>query len=379
MKIKSSKKSLKLFHKVIFILNLAAIMALILSYAASWISPETFWPLAFFGLVYPALFFINLVFVGYWLFFSRQKMLYSLVAILLGIGLSNRFVQLNEQKSAEELEQHSKIITYNVHSYARSNWDEKGDNSFTNRFISFFSAQNPDVLCLQEHLAYGKTEREIRKKLRKKTNLNHYYLKKYYNTYDKSQCIGIFSRHPIISYGMEQMDWKGKERTFFIYGDIAFPEDTIRVYSTHLQSNYLDKEFVLFTETPEPSDSEYQQKLKKNSISILRKLKYAYQERAKQSKELKKHIQKSPHPVVLCGDFNDTPASYAYGQLNKELTDVYRESGSGNSRTYHGNFPSARIDYIFRDEELKSANTKVIQKNWSDHYPVITHIKMKDE
>lgn len=366
-------------HKVVFILNLVAVVALLFSYIASWISPETFWPLAFFGLAYPALFFINLVFVGYWLIFSREKMLYSLVAILLGIGLIGRFVQLNDKKPENELQQYSKIITYNVHSYSRRDWKEKEDKSFTNQFISFFAGQNPDVLCLQEHLAYGDTERKIREELREKTNLRHYYLKKYYNTHDKSQCLGIFSRYPIASYGMNQMDWMGKERTFFIYGDVAFPEDTIRIYNVHLQSNYLNKEYVLFTETPNPSSTEYQKQVKNNSISIARKLKYAYQGRSQQSKALREHIQKSPYPVVLCGDFNDTPASYAYGQVNRELTDVYRESGSGKSRTYHGDFPSARIDYIFRDDHLESANTEVIQRNWSDHYPVVTHIKMKED
>lgn len=372
----NKKRKLSFFNKVIFLLNMLAVVALLASYAASWISPEAFWPLAFFGLAYPLLFFINLLFVGYWLIFSRRHMLYSLAAVVIGIGLIGRYSQISGTKSQNELQEYHKIITYNVHSYARKNWKTQTKNELQDQFVNFFQSEKPDVICVQEHLAYGPDERELREKIILNTGLEHYYLKKYYNTFDKSQCIGLFSRFPIIRYGFEQMNWHGRERTYFVYSDIVFPEDTVRVYSVHLQSNYLTKEHILFTESPDFDNMDYNRKIKDNSISLIRKLKNAFEGRSYQSKILRKHIQDSPHPVVVCGDFNETPTGFAYGQVNKELEDAYRESGTGKSKTYEGKFPASRIDYIFHSKVLESANTHVEMKNYSDHHPVITNLKI---
>lgn len=376
---KEKKKRLNWFNRLVFVLNLLVIGALLLSYASSWISPENFWPLAFFGLAYPMIFFVNLLFVGYWLIFSRRHMLYSLFAILLGIGLIGRHVQTNKQLDEAKLDKHLKVMTYNVHSYARREWKEGEEKQFTNLFISFFKDQRPDILCLQEHLAYGESERIIREQLRQHAGLKHYYLKKYYNTFDKSQCIGIFSRYPIISYGKEQMDWHGKERTFFIYADLRMQEDTLRIYSVHLQSIELTQEHLMFSKNPKLQNKEYSEMVKRNSISMAKKLKYAFQSRARQADALRRHIDNSPYPVVVCGDFNDTPTSYAYAQLNRILEDAYRESGSGESRTYSGKFPSFRIDYIFYSDELKSANTEIMPREWSDHLPVVTNLRLKEK
>lgn len=373
------KKRMPLFQRLVFGLNLLAVAALLFSYTASWISPDNFWPLAFFGLAYPVFFFVNLLFVGYWLIFRKKLMLWSLAAILLGAGLIGRHVQVEDQLAEDQLDGYLKVMSYNVHSYNRRNWNKENQENLTGQFVNFFAEQKPDILCLQEHLSYGESERLIREKVRENAGLNHYYLKKYYNTHDKSQCVGIFSRYPIIRYGMGQSDFKGKERTFFVFSDIKLAEDTVRIYSVHLQSIQLKDEYVLFTEEPLPQDKEYQKIVKQNSVKMARKLKQAFQARAGQSERLQEHVSKSPYPVVLCGDFNDTPTSYAYAQVNRLLKDAYRKSGNGNSKTYSGKFPSFRIDYIFYSEDFESANTEIIPKEWSDHYPVISHLKLQEE
>ena len=48
-------------------------------------------------------------------------------------------------------------------------------------------------------------------------------------------------------------------------------------------------------------------------------MRQAYIQRADQVDIIKEDIRLSPYPVIVCGDFNDTPVSYTYKTLSKEL------------------------------------------------------------
>jgi len=60
------------------------------------------------------------------------------------------------------------------------------------------------------------------------------------------------------------------------------------------------------------------------------------QDRRVQIEKLKAFIQRSPHPVICVGDFNDLPYSYAYQALKKDLHNTFEEAGSGFGFTRHG-------------------------------------------
>ena len=98
-------------------------------------------------------------------------------------------------------------------------------------------------------------------------------------------------------------------------------------------------------------------------------------QREEQANFIAEHIQNSPHPVLVCGDMNDTPNSYAYGQLAKSLKDAFREKGSGLGSTYAGLIPFLRIDYIFTSPNNLVEEFKVVSNSTSDHYPIYTHIR----
>jgi endonuclease/exonuclease/phosphatase family metal-dependent hydrolase len=111
--------------------------------------------------------------------------------------------------------------------------------------------------------------------------------------------------------------------------------------------------------------------------NLTSQLKRAYISRAEQTTVIVNHMKLSPYPVILCGDFNDTPVSYTYHQLLGEKKDAYRESGSGVGNTYRGKLPSFRIDYIFYTNEFISLNYKTEKIQLSDHYPVSTNLILK--
>ena len=101
------------------------------------------------------------------------------------------------------------------------------------------------------------------------------------------------------------------------------------------------------------------------------KFRQAFVQRAGQVREIRQIIADSPYHVILCGDFNDTPASFTYKVLGHELHDAFVDSGRGIGRTYIGKLPSFRIDYIFHSETFDSYNFETMDFRYSDHLPIV--------
>ena len=120
-------------------------------------------------------------------------------------------------------------------------------------------------------------------------------------------------------------------------------------------------------------------KVKSGTLGIVRKIKHAFVQRAKQIQLLVDDIRNCPHPTVLCLDLNDTPLSYSYRKIAKLMNDSYLNSGKGIPNTYIGTFLHFRIDYIFHSDELKSHNFKTIKRKLSDHYPIRCDIALKED
>lgn len=108
-----------------------------------------------------------------------------------------------------------------------------------------------------------------------------------------------------------------------------------------------------------------------NSRNIFSKLKRGYQARAIQTGIVRREIEKSPHPVIITGDFNDIPNSYTYYTIGKGLQDAFLEKGAGVGRTYSGISPTLRIDYILAGKTFEVQQFQRIVRSLSDHYPLV--------
>ena len=82
------------------------------------------------------------------------------------------------------------------------------------------------------------------------------------------------------------------------------------------------------------------------------------------------NVQPVQAPVIICGDFNDTPMSYTYNQFNKGLVDAFRNASFGIGTSYVGKIPAGRIDYIFHSPSLFSSNFTIQKEVLSDHRAV---------
>ena len=89
-------------------------------------------------------------------------------------------------------------------------------------------------------------------------------------------------------------------------------------------------------------------------------------------------VSKSPYPVIICGDLNETALSYVYEELTDNLCDAFLEAGNGLGITHTSGYPFMRIDYILTSPGVKPVSFHVVEKELSDHFPIVAEISFED-
>jgi len=357
-------------NRIVFALNGIAILMLLLSYTAPFVSPEIYWPIAFLGLGYPLLVIANLLFIIYWIAVFKLKFLYSLIVILIGYSFIPSYVQLGAKK-LNDRENTVTLMSFNMSCFGAYTGKKIND---PDKFFEIWDRINPDVICFQEFKDLGTpVEKPMYKRLFKK-------LEKYYSngtyTNKKGEKNGygmtLFSRFPIVNTGIvEQMDESSSNSTMF--ADIVVDKDTIRILNTHLRSIKFNKpDYKAVEDFSLTNDSAV------NQYSVMtKKLKTAFIMRAKQAQTIRDYIDNSPYKIILGGDFNETPTSFAYRTVKGKMKDAFIESGSGFGRTYVGTMPSFRIDYMLHDPSFTAYNYYAKAFEFSDHKMISCTIKVK--
>jgi len=276
----------------------------------------------------------------------------NLIILLIGIGnISNYSGTSPNSNSSEEK---TKVLSYNVRLFNRYGWIPK--ENVREDIFAFFTEEDADILCIQEFY----TPNEI-------PDLNYPYRHIGLQNKKSQWHMAIYSKYPQIKKKTVSMKGERMNNTC-IYSDMIINEDTIRVYNIHLASNWFKNSDYSFIQNPQ------KEKIKEGLKGIASRLKNSFIKRAKEVAVIKEHIKTSPYPIILCGDFNDTPLSFAYNSIKGDLVDAFTVCGKGIGDSFV-KIPALRIDYIFHDEELKSSNYKKHKKVLSDHYAVSCDIR----
>ncbi|NBC82990.1 MAG: hypothetical protein GVY19_06365 [Bacteroidetes bacterium] len=346
-------------------------MGLLLCYASSYISPDRFWPIAFFNLFYPYLLFLNILFALFWLYRRNWYVIISTFVILLGWNYLTSFYRINVSADTSPSSESIHILSYNVRSFNRFNW--AGDNDAKSNIYRFIDSINADIVCLQEFYNPDETgEKQII--FQDVLDNTHHSTISYINKDGRQHGYGIatFSNMPVVHHGSIAFKNSGNRA---IFSDIIYKNDTIRIYNCHLQSVKIKEENKAIFDTLKVRYTNRELTEIKN---VWQKLKIAYIIRARQADKLHAHIEQSPHPVIICGDFNDTPFSYTYRKMRGEKEDAFLKSGSGLGNTYVRKIPGFRIDYIMYARSFTSSGFEIYRHKWSDHYPISCYISVKE-
>lgn len=343
----------KLFKYIILGLNLLAVVALLLAYSAGYVSPERWWIPSFFGLAFPVIAGVNILFIIFWLIFNPKYLLISLIPLLAGWGVLARYIQFQERTTEAE---GIKIMSYNVHHFRGNGDDSQKETSL--EIINYLSSNKPDIICLQEVRLRKNSIFNLAETVEELDFINHYQYARTSSTFGTV----TMSRYPILQMHEIRFD---NSRNITIYTDLLVGGDTIRVFNVHLHSYGIDPKDFGIIESGVTSEKDLEEARVMGS-----KLRTGFRMRVSQVQAIRALIDDSPYPVIVCGDLNDTPASYSYQQLSNDLTDAFISSGKGVGQTFINRLPALRIDYIFHDEMFDSFNFKTHDYRMSDHLPV---------
>lgn len=360
-------KKIVRFSSLFKVLTLICLFCLALAYLAPFVHPNTLRILPFFGLAYPIFLVITLLLFIIWTIAKSKWAIITFFVLLIGGKLHFRMIAVSSNNLIIPTEANVlSLMTYNVRLFDLYNPDLEKKFETRDSIINYIGRENPDIICFQEFYHQDRPSKfETRDLLIKNLKfIDHH--ERYAHKLSGRQNFGvsILSKYPLIAKGDVMFDQFGEDDVnYCIYVDIVKQTDTFRIYNVHLQSIKLrGQEYKLFN--PDKLDEIEE----KSTIRlIIDKLRIAYPKRADQALKVAEHAKTSPYPVIICGDFNDTPMSYTYNQFNRFLTDAFRQNSWGIGTTYIGKVPAGRIDYIFYDSKLNSADFKIQAEEFSDH------------
>ncbi|MCK9302312.1 MAG: endonuclease/exonuclease/phosphatase family protein [Bacteroidales bacterium] len=358
------EKKFSILNTLLLLIDIVVSLLLLISVLAGNFKPSAYPYIAFIGLCFPYLLIAEILFLL--IFISRKsKLLFvPVLFILISIPSISKILTLHKNDNIDD-KNAIKIVSYNVKNLSNSNINKTNDSIF-DKIFDYLHESKADVLMLQEFYYGDKNLDKVVSELKNLTGTEYHCYTKYYT--NSSNAIITLSKYQIININSIRFS---NNKSFAVYCDMIKGNDTIRLINTHLQSLHITKDE--YSAIPQSGNE-----VRVKSARIYRKVTTAFQRREEQVKAIAPIISKSPYSIILCGDFNDTPNSYAYHTIHKYLDDAFSEAGNGFGFTFR-ELPLLRIDYMFSSKDVRSTFFKIDRlKGLSDHNVIIGKFKLHE-
>ena len=321
-----------------------------------WIIP------AFLGLFFPALLVAQIGVSIFWLLAWDKRRLLLVAAVWL-ISLPQLLVYFpisRAEKSLGTEEESLRILSYNVCAFGFKPHTKTSPNAT----LQYIKSSGADIVCIQEAmLNQNPWAGVVSKTLRSYLDEDYPYIN-VIRVNRGGSTLALLSKYPI-------KEAKEIPLPSWVNGAVAYKVD-IRgketlVINVHLESFRLHR-----------VDGEDYLRLAKEGDAI--RLKDAL--RAKLSPTFRSHniqaniihdlIQRyGSGRVIVCGDFNDTPLSYARYKIGEGLEDAFVSKGNGLGISFHTRPFFVRIDHILFGPAFRALRCEVDKTaSESDHYPI---------
>ena len=253
-----------------------------------------------------------------------------------------------------------KVMSYNVMSF--NNVQKENGQYLT---LQYILDNTPDIVAMQEAPGGDEDTKEITETFRKYGY--HYQMVK--GSYTP---LALASRFPIMRH---EVVCHSKSNGVVAFTLRQSARDSLIVVCAHLESMGLTHEdrgqFNELVHNPKDAESIHGKRL------IVSKVASASKQRALMADTLAQYIDRHKgESLILMGDFNDTPISYAHHKICSRLNDAYRSTANGIGRSFNRDAIYVRIDNIFCSKQWKPFSCMVDNRvTLSDHYPLIAFLK----
>lgn len=357
-------KSIQSFAvKTAFWLNIAVAAVYIASAYAGYADPRSCGYLSLLVLAFPIFLVALLCFAVLWTVVCRRNLWVTGAAIVLTIPQLLAFCPLNF--GSELSEKHDfRIMTYNTFGMPEA---EQGA-TIADEILLY----NPDFVCMQETPDTQGIKYRYKGLLWDELTARYPHIDVCLTT-----SLGYLSKRPVKT--VEVYD----DNKYFCYAvyQSSIGNRLAFIINTHLESIGLtksDKRLYMGLTSPKQKHS-----IRGVRSRLMSKLRNAFEQRAEQAEIIRAkadslHTAQPEAVVMICGDFNDTPYSYAYLTAKGDLCDAYRDGGFGPLKTYYRNRFYFHIDHIlYSGDFLDATACRRGSSQASDHYPLVADFMIK--
>ncbi|MBP3711704.1 MAG: endonuclease/exonuclease/phosphatase family protein [Bacteroidaceae bacterium] len=335
--------------------NLCTILLLWTCIALTYVSPDVCPRLSLLTLAFPVFLIADLLFIILWLLFKARLAWVPIAGALLAGSYILDYCPLNPTANHADTDSTTiTIVSFNV-GHMKDDQQREG-------LLTFLTTTDADIICLQE--------------LSKSFLTNHQeWLDTAAYHYLQSGNDAIITRLPILSDTISIPYPTRSNHSTACWIDCH--GDSLLVVNNHLESNHLSpQEQDEYTNT---ITDPHKETIKSSSRMLLKKLSEAAAFRGAQADSIRSlALRNANHPVIVCGDFNDTPISYTYQRLARQLHSAYRQTGLGPGFTYSRRSFPVRIDHLFYSKHWTCHSCHIDNTvTTSDHYPLIVRLSKK--
>ena len=299
--------------------------------------------ISIFSLVVPLLCFVNILFFIFWLIRFQWPFLLFVLAFTIGFREWRLLYQFKD--NGINTSKGLSVMSYNVRSFNRFKWLDI--SNAPKEIAAFITKESPDIISFQEYaIDLAPTFKD------------YPYL--FFTPYTKNGKVGscIISKLPL--YNPQPVLFTESENGG-MYVDFLYNKDTLRLYNIHFESLGLNLKDTLL-------DSHYSKKIRS-------KINEVFTIQQSQILQVKKIMNWSVFPGIICTDLNNNAFSASYRTLSKGMKDSFLDKGDGFGATYQFSYFPLRIDYILIDPVIKTISFKTHSVKLSDHKPISVSIE----
>lgn len=339
-----------LIHALAVLLTVVLLFAAVLSWRASYVSPEAgdFWVTL--ALMLPFVLLLNAGALVWWLIRGRWLLsLLPLAALLCNMGYVSAMIQLPDFWR----EGPGDIRVASLNTLGLRRYETKGLSTYA--IARAMNRERVDILCMQEIAADSRFPADSIAAL--------FAERMPYFVCEGSQAIA--SRYPILDHGYIRFPDSNND---CLWADLSVGADSVRIVSAHLQTSGI-------TQLRNRFRKDYNRDAPVEKV--LGEVERNSRIRASQVNEIRSLIDSTHMPLIVAGDFNDTPSSYTYRRMRKGLIDGFRAAGSGYGGTFRYVGGLLRIDYILCNGDFRFVRYLTLSDDVSDHKAVVAELRFK--